>query len=78
MAGRLTRDAGSNVESFVKRAWLVAYSRDANEGELKIAVQFIAGAEAAHKKSGATDAHATALVEFCMGVMNTTEFIYTN
>jgi hypothetical protein len=35
-------------------------------------------AEAARARSGATDAHAAALEEFCMGIMNTTEFIYTN
>ncbi len=78
MAGRLTREAGSHVESFVKQAWLLAYSRHADEGELKTALQFIAEAEAAHRKSGAADPHPTALVEFCIGIMNTTEFIYTN
>ena len=78
MAGRLTREAGGNVGSFVKRAWLLAYSRAASESELKLAVKFIEEAEAARARSGATDAHAAALEEFCMGIMNTTEFIYTN
>jgi mono/diheme cytochrome c family protein len=78
MAGRLTHEAGSNLESLVKRAWLLAYSRDAEEGELKLALQFIAGAEASHIKTGAADPHTAALVEFCISVMNTTEFIYTN
>ena len=78
MAGRLSLEAGSEVALFVKRAWLLAYSRNASESELKLAVQFIEEAEAARAKSGATDAHAAALVEFCMGIMNTTEFIYTN
>jgi hypothetical protein len=78
MAGRLSLEAGSEVALFVKRAWLLAYSRDADDGEVQLALDFIEGAEAAHRKSGATDAHAAALVEFCMGIMNTTEFIYTN
>jgi hypothetical protein len=78
MAGRLTREAAGNVGSFVKRAWLLAYSRAASESELKLAVKFIEEAEAARARSGATDAHAAALEEFCMGIMNTTEFIYTN
>ena len=77
MAGRLSLGAG-NRESFVQRAWLLAYSRAANEGELRLALEFIARAEAAHLNSGATDARTAALVEFCIGVMNTTEFIYTN
>jgi hypothetical protein len=45
---------------------------------LQLALEFIAGAEAAHASAGAADAHATALVEFCLALMNTTEFIYTN
>ena len=77
MAGRLSLGAG-NRESCVQRAWLLAYSRAANEGELRLALEFIARAEAAHLNSGATDARTAALVEFCIGVMNTTEFIYTN
>ena len=77
MARRLALGAG-NRESFVQRAWLLAYSRAANEGELRLALEFIARAEAAHLNSGATDARTAALVEFCIGVMNTTEFIYTN
>ena len=78
MASRLTREAGSSVESCVKRAWLLAYNRAADAGELQLALEFIAGAEAAHASAGAADAHATALVEFCLALMNTTEFIYTN
>jgi mono/diheme cytochrome c family protein len=78
MALRLMREAGDSVESIVKRAWLLAYSRAASEGEWKLGLQFIARAEAEHVKSGTPDARAAALVEFCMGVMNTTEFIYTN
>lgn len=78
MAGQLTRDVGNNVDSFVKRAWLLAYSRNPSEDELQLARQFIARAEASHGMTGAKDAHAIALVEFCVGVLNTTEFIYTN
>jgi mono/diheme cytochrome c family protein len=78
MAERLSGEAGSDAASFVRRAWLFAYSRDAEDGEVQLAVQFIEGAEAAHRKAGAADAHAAALEEFCMGLMNTTEFIYSN
>ncbi len=78
MAGRLSLEAGSEVALFVKRAWLLAYSRDADDVEVQLALEFIEGAEAAHRKAGTADAHAAALEEFCMGIMNTTEFIYTN
>lgn len=78
MAGRLTREAGNNVDALVKRAWLIAYSRDPSQNEVQLARRFITRAEAAHGNTGATDAHIAALVEFCVGVLNTTEFIYTN
>ena len=78
MAARLSGESGSEVASFVRRAWLLAYSRDADDDEVQLAVQFIEGAEATHRKAGAADAHAAALEEFCMGLMNTTEFIYAN
>ncbi len=78
MARRITREVGSEVAAFAKRTWLLAYSREASEGELAWAEQFIAGAEAAHAPSGAGEPRAAALVEFCLGVINTTEFIYTN
>ncbi len=78
MAERLTRDAGGDVESFVKQAWLLAYSRTASRSEVRLARDFIAASEAAHTKAGDKDARATALREFCLGVMNTTEFIYSN
>ena len=78
MAQRLTRESGNDVEKFVRQAWLLAYSRTVSEDELKLALNFIAVAENAKTKRGEPDARSTALVEFCVGVINTTEFIYTN
>jgi hypothetical protein len=78
MAERLIRESGNDVEKFVRQAWLLAYSRTVSENELKLALNFIAAAEDAKTKAGKPDARRAALVEFCMGVMNTTEFIYTN
>jgi len=78
MATRLTRDAGADVEKCVRLAWRLAYSRDVADTELAIAVKFIADSEAAHSKSKTPDPHAAALVDFCLGIMNTTEFIYAN
>jgi hypothetical protein len=78
MAERLSGEAGSDAALFVRRAWLLAYSRDADDDEVQLAVQFIEEAEAAHRKAGTAEARAAALEEFCMGLMNTTEFIYAN
>ena len=78
MAGRLMRGSGDDVEKFVRQAWLLAYSRTASEAELHLALKFIAVAEDTKTKAGKPDARRAALVEFCAGVMNTTEFIYTN
>ena len=46
--------------------------------ELRHIRYFLAVAEDAKTKAGKPDARLAALVEFCMGLMNTTEFIYTN
>jgi hypothetical protein len=53
-------------------------SGTASKAELKLALDFIAVAENPNTRAGKPDARSAALVEFCMGVMNTTEFIYTN
>ena len=78
MAEHLTREAGNDVEELVRLAWLRSYSRPVSEVELKLALNFLAVAEDAKTKAGKPDARRAALVEFCMGLMNTTEFIYTN
>jgi len=72
------RETRADVDAFVKRAWLLAYSRTVSHAELRLARDFIAASEAAHTKAGTADARATALREFCLSVMNTTEFIYSN
>jgi hypothetical protein len=49
-----------------------------NDAESALALKFIGEAEARHGRSGRQDAHAAALEDFCMGIINSTEFIYTN
>ena len=78
MVERLTREVGNDVEKFVRQAWLLSYSRTVSEDELTLALSFIANAEDAKSRAGKPDAHRAALVDFCMGVLNTTEFIYAN
>ena len=78
MSERLVRDAGDNRSDQVRLAWLLAYSRAASDSELEIALQFLVESELAHRQQGTPDTAATALKEFCLGLMNTTEFIGTN
>ncbi len=78
MVERLTREVGNDVEKFVRQAWLLSYSRTVSEDELRLALSFIANAEDAKSRAGKPDAHRAALVDFCRGVLNTTEFIYAN
>jgi tripartite-type tricarboxylate transporter receptor subunit TctC len=40
--------------------------------------EFITAAQAAHASAGAAAAQSIALREFCLALMNTTEFIYSN
>ena len=78
MAERLRRETGTDTNLFVKRAWLLAYSRAATFSELRLALDFIVAAEAAHLQSGPIEARLLALSEFCLGLINTAEFIYSN
>ena len=78
MAERLAHEAGNDLEKLVRLAWLRSYSRPVSEAELKLALNFLAVAEDAKTKAGKPEARRAALVEFCIGLMNTTEFIYTN
>ena len=78
MAERLVREAGPDEAKCIRQAWLLAYSRDANEAELKLAANFISASEAENKKQGVKEPHLAALIEFCLGIINTTEFIYSN
>ena len=78
MAARLVHDAGGDWESIVKRAWLLAYNRTPTHTEERMAREFITAAQAAHAPAGVAVAQSTALREFCLALMNTTEFIYSN
>lgn len=77
-AERLVREAGNDSAQQVRIAWLLAFSRSATEAEINSALKFIADSEAAHRKKGTVTTHTAALIEFCLGLINTTEFIDTN
>ncbi len=78
MCLRLIREAGDNRNDQVRLGWQLAYSRLVTEPEMNLALQFIAESESAHQKQGTPNPAAMALKEFCLGLMNTSEFIGTN
>ena len=78
MAENLARTAGPDLEPLVRRAWLLAYSRAVSEAELALAVRFITDTEASLAARSAPAPRDDALVEFCLGIINTTEFIYSD
>ncbi len=75
MSERLAREAGDDPNERVRLAWVLAFSREASDAELQLALRFLAESEAAHQTKGTADPRAAALVEFCLGLMNTSEFI---
>ena len=78
MALRLIKESGNALEACIHQAWLLAYSRQVGNQELKAALKFITESELAHMDKHTTAPRTAALTEFCLGIMNTTEFIYAN
>ena len=78
MALRLIKESGNDLEACIHQAWLLAYSRQVGNQELKAALKFITESELAHMDKHTTAPRTSALTEFCLGIMNTTEFIYAN
>ncbi len=75
MSDRLIREAGDEPVRWIRLAWLLAYSREIDDDELPLATRFLADSEAAHRALGSADPQRTARVEFCLALMNTSEFI---
>ena len=75
MARRLIQEAGPDLASIVKRAWLLAYSRIPTATEIHEASDFIHEAQSTHSSAGPAEARDIALREFCLALFNTTEFI---
>ena len=78
MAARLLREAGGDVAKEIRLAWLLAYSREPDTDEMAIARKFIGESETLHANADAGTAHAAALEDFCLGIMNSSEYIYVN
>ena len=60
-AGRVKREAGDSVAEQIKRVYLVAYSREADDEEIQHALRFVA-------EHG--------LASFCRVILNSNEFLY--
>jgi len=89
-AGRLLREGGVEHGKIVERAWLIAYGRRVDKAELERSTAFLklrASALAEQKPDTLArplaappgvgePAFRAALVEFCLALLNTNEFIY--
>jgi hypothetical protein len=89
-AGRLLRECGGDRAKIVQRAWLLAFGRTVESAELARSIEFFASREKAlataeskqlaqpigHPENVLSEEFRAALVEFCLALMNTNEFIY--
>ncbi|MGH9675111.1 MAG: DUF1549 and DUF1553 domain-containing protein, partial [Bryobacteraceae bacterium] len=92
-AGRVLREAGTDLHKQIERAYLHAYSRTPNGSEKDTAMTFfrrheriLADRSAAKEKlalpgvmpEGVTAEHAATLVDFCHMLLNSNELVYRN
>jgi mono/diheme cytochrome c family protein len=89
-AGRLLRECGETPQDIVQRAWLLAFGRHVDDVEQQRAMMFLTSREKKlvsqnpgdlvqpldAPKDIARPALSAALVELCLALMNTNEFIY--
>ena len=89
-AGRLLSECGNETGEIVKRAWLIAYGRRVDDAELERSTTFLTSRAAEivkHKPDNLAQplnapqnvgdpAFRSAIVEFCLALMNTNEFVY--
>ncbi|HEX3726678.1 MAG TPA: DUF1553 domain-containing protein, partial [Pirellulales bacterium] len=74
-AGRLAaRDDAA--EARIRRGYLMALAREPDAEELSAARSFIEAQTGSYQAAGKTDAHATALTDFCQVLFSLSEFIY--
>lgn len=92
MAGRLLSECGTDREKILQQAWLLALGRPIEDAELEQSQQFLSSRESeltsARPKEIAqptgqpenihSEEFGAALVEFCLALMNTNEFIYVD
>lgn len=93
LAGRVLNDAGMKQESFVDRAYRLAYQRAATAAEKRSASEFLARhvplveARLAKREAvpmpknmpaGMAPAEAAAVVDLCHAILNSSEFLYLN
>jgi hypothetical protein len=76
-AGRLRRDCGDDRYAQIRRAYQLAYSRSATDGEVSTTVTFLERqAGLIGDSSGSTEF--AALVDFCHAILNSNELIYVD
>jgi hypothetical protein len=90
-AERVVREAGSDAEAQVKRAWLLAFGRSPSESDLKNSVAFLAKQTALFqanplklpppakgKEAPPAEPPMQALTTFCQALLTSNQFLYTD
>jgi hypothetical protein len=78
-AGRLAAacaGAGGSTDAAVRLGYRIAYGRDPNDAEARLAAAFLADQAARHEQDGQSDPDRLALVDLCQALMSASEFIY--
>jgi Protein of unknown function (DUF1553) len=75
LAARLLRESSDPAE-LVRRAYLLALARPARPGELTLAQQFLAEQARLLRRGSPRDAHALAVTDFCLALLNRNDFLY--
>jgi hypothetical protein len=76
--GFARRLAGQPPAAAVERAFHIAVGRSPGADETRLALQFLARQEAAHRRDGRGDAAQRALVDLCQALLGANEFVYVD
>ncbi len=81
-ARRISKEAGTNPNRVIERAYWLAFSRRPTDGELKAGAEFLADRSRTrgirNPKAPAGDARQQALTDYCQALFGLNEFIYVD
>jgi hypothetical protein len=75
LAGRV---AGRPTEAAVRDAFRIALGREPGDAEKRLALDFLARQETAHRAAGRADAPRRALADLCQTLLSMNEFVYVD
>ncbi|HEX3872016.1 MAG TPA: DUF1549 and DUF1553 domain-containing protein, partial [Pirellulales bacterium] len=73
---RLKREAPENLKEQVRRAWRLAYGRDASSGEVEEAIAFVSAQSKNFDAKGKVPPTIRALANLCQALLSSNEFLY--